>query len=403
MCQISGMFTVVKTLTLINFLCAIQSGICQEPKDEGDSCQKLGLPGICKKVRDCAVAKEQIREKFRHDLLRCSFIGTEEVVCCPDLTFRHPQIEATTLDSSIIWTEEARIDVKNDKNPPNTTKKPVNKRISEKMCEKIYKDNNIRRKFNYNILGGEDAQIGEFPHMAAIGFKTGFDEIDFAKCGASLISSRFLLTAAHCFICPGCSTDDAVKIRVGVVDISANQSAQDRDIKNITIHENYNYNSKHNDIAIIELHDDVQMSKIVYPACLHQTPDDPLGLVVTGWGLTDPSNTNSRSKLLQVAKLQAVPINTCNDTVLARQRFTKKVIVESQICAISNSSNLSTRQDACQGDSGSPLQLESRAGGYDIVGIVSYGDGCGASVPGIYTRVSAFLDWIEQHVWANVE
>lgn len=130
------------------------------------------------------------------------------------------------------------------------------------------------------------------------------------------------------------------------------------------------------------------MSKTVYPACLHQTPDDPSGLIVTGWGLTgeqlnsfihllsstmivnqsnyerecreghldhsinadvsEPNNQNSRSKLLQAAKLQPVPVNTCK-TLLRRHPSTQRVVIESQMCAISAPiHNSSTRPDACQ-------------------------------------------------------
>lgn len=46
------------------------------------------------------------------------------------------------------------------------------------------------------IVGGIEAKAHEFPHMAAIGYRI-FDEVEF-KCGGSLISERYLLTAAHC-------------------------------------------------------------------------------------------------------------------------------------------------------------------------------------------------------------
>lgn len=62
----------------------------------------------------------------------------------------------------------------------------------------------------------------------------------------------------------------------------------------------------------------------------------------------------------------------------------------------------SRRRDSCFGDSGGPLQIitpnQSIA---KIVGIVSSGIGCASNLPGIYTRVAYYFNWIEEHVWFN--
>lgn len=49
--------------------------------------------------------------------------------------------------------------------------------------------------------------------------------------------------------------------------------------------------------------------------------------------------------------------------------------------------------DTCQGDSGGPLMYHSDQ--WQVVGIVSWGHGCGGpSTPGVYTKVTAYLNWI---------
>ena len=63
------------------------------------------------------------------------------------------------------------------------------------------------------------------------------------------------------------------------------------------------------------------------------------------------------------------------------------------LCAAGNQ-----QRDSCQGDSGGPLFVETDGGNDVIVGVVSYGNGCATVYPGVYTRVSAYYDWITDRI-----
>ncbi len=54
--------------------------------------------------------------------------------------------------------------------------------------------------------------------------------------------------------------------------------------------------------------------------------------------------------------------------------------------------------DTCQGDSGGPLMVFTDLKQWELVGITSYGYGCATEHPGVYTRITAFLTWIQQFV-----
>ena len=57
-------------------------------------------------------------------------------------------------------------------------------------------------------------------------------------------------------------------------------------------------------------------------------------------------------------------------------------------------------KDSCQGDSGGPLVYRKHADEpWNQVGLVSYGtDTCGIGIPGVYTKIEGYLDWIENHM-----
>uniref|UniRef100_A0A182JJV3 Uncharacterized protein n=1 Tax=Anopheles atroparvus TaxID=41427 RepID=A0A182JJV3_ANOAO len=111
--------------------------------------------------------------------------------------------------------------------------------------------------------------------------------------------------------------------------------------------------------------------------------------------------------VLQRVRIPLVSNVQCNQ-LLYRNRRLRNGILPTQLCA----GDPLGGKDTCEGDSGGPLQLMApREQGepdtglcrYQLVGVTSNGGICGTvNRPGIYTRVSSYVDWIEGVVWGEV-
>lgn len=118
---------------------------------------------------------------------------------------------------------------------------------------------------------------------------------------------------------------------------------------------------------------------------------------VAGWGKTQEAGKSA--SVLQEVQIPVLTNEICQD----RYKKIGKLVSEKQFDnAVLCAGVLAGGKDSCQGDSGGPLMIPSIIDGriiYYQIGIVSYGIGCARSdVPGVYTRVQTFVDWIQRKV-----
>lgn len=197
------------------------------------------------------------------------------------------------------------------------------------------------------VVGGTKTKNGELPHMAAIGWKRQHG-IEF-RCGGTLISDRFVLTAAHCFP----ESDYPNIVRLGDQNLySKNDGLNELDvsIKKHFINERYDSTRKVNDIALIELVRSVPFTDFIRPACLWQTAEISNDKVLAaGWGKIKGGVEEYGSDELLKVELDVVSNRVCKDSW-------KHAISSSQMCAGIPEGG----KDTCGGDSGGPLMITTK-------------------------------------------
>jgi len=242
------------------------------------------------------------------------------------------------------------------------------------------------------IVNGQDARLGAYPWQVSLqqdvpvpGMPGYVYPMHF--CGGAILSSQYILTAAHCIVMgPGGNFN----VVVGIHDQTRKQGQPEVIPMLWSIaHQGFGMSGAFlkNDIAIIRLAMpiDLDNNDFASPVELANPGDEFVGdaCKLTGWGRLSGEGNNVPN-VLQEVDTTAISREQCQD------KWNKGgyIIEDSHICFYN------AEGGACQGDSGGPAVCK-KDGRYVLTGVTSGGDpNCDINQPSIYTRVSAFRQWI---------
>ncbi|CAF1576171.1 unnamed protein product [Adineta ricciae] len=232
------------------------------------------------------------------------------------------------------------------------------------------------------IVGGEAANASTWGWAVSISIDNNY------LCGGSIISSSWILTAAHCV-----NGYAASKVTIYAGSTRRWVGSQTRIVSQIIIHSSYDTDTYENDIALLKLGtaltmSDTAISTICLPSVSSATlaagewPAAGTTVVAVGWGTL--SEGGALPSTLQQVTLQTISYqaSSCSSSITDSR---------TQLCAGVSGGG----KDTCQGDSGGPLVMFSSSKQWVLVGLTSNGIGCAqANYAGIYTRVAAYEDWL---------
>uniref|UniRef100_A0A8C8SC69 Peptidase S1 domain-containing protein n=1 Tax=Pelusios castaneus TaxID=367368 RepID=A0A8C8SC69_9SAUR len=246
-------------------------------------------------------------------------------------------------------------------------------------------------KISGRIVGGGDAPRSRWPWQVSIQLNGHH------HCGGSLISSQWVVSAAHCF--DFSSLVSSYRVNLGEYQLSYPSPCRVSSlVSQIIIHPHYNGTRSAADIALMQLTDPVQYIDDIRPICWPGSSDsfpDNLTCWVTGSSTLIPPPlpvSLPPPKTLQEVQVQLIDTAACNAlyNIDPDPKIGRDPVKPNMICA----GDAKGHKDSCKGDSGGPLTCDSN-GTWFLLGIVSWGDGCGQpNRPGVYIRTVPYGEWI---------
>ncbi|KAL0124390.1 hypothetical protein PUN28_006312 [Cardiocondyla obscurior] len=226
---------------------------------------------------------------------------------------------------------------------------------------------------NSHIVGGEDAPAGKYPYQVSLR-KSGSH-----SCGGSIINQYTILTAAHCIVG---YTGNSNALKSLTIHAGTNLLSEDGNVykaKRAIVHKRYSALLLTNDVGLLILTTPITFTQNVQSIPLATTDVAPAGspCTLSGWGTTSLGGPIPN-------KLQEIELKVFDQKQCKRQQWR---VQSSHICTLTKEG-----EGACHGDSGGPLVAEGVQ-----IGIVSFGVPCARGAPDVFTKVSAFTDWIQEN------